>query len=133
MTEHFSNTRIEVIRDELIENGENLGWCKPVYVGDLVFAQGEGQIVGVKWGDKRADREPAISYIMLEAAEHMLGVEAAEEATRGVWDDELCSSALAHALVWSCTYGDLDVESGETGCRDCPWFDKCPTLDDVKD
>lgn len=67
MTEHFPNTRIEAmhdggctsekadairakleapdrptIRDELIENGENLGWCKPVYVGDLVFAQGEG-------------------------------------------------------------------------------------------
>ena len=74
MTEHFSNTHIEITRDELIENGENLGWCKPIYVGDLVFAQGEGQIVGVKWGDKRADREPAISYIMLEAAEHMLGV-----------------------------------------------------------
>lgn len=84
-------------------------------------------------GDKRADREPAISYIMLEAAEHMLGVEAAEEATRGVWHDELCSSALAHALVWSCADGKLDVESGEMGCRDCPWFDVCPTLDDVKD
>lgn len=124
---------LPTIRDELIESGENLGWCKPVYVGDLVFAQSEGQIVSVKWVDKEADREPAISDIMREAAEHMLGAEAVEEATRGVWHDEIISSTLAQELVWRCTCGELDVESGDTGCCNCPWFETCQALDDVQD
>ena len=115
------------IRDELIESGENLGWCKPIQVGGLIFAQNEGQIVSVKWGDEEGGTEPEISSVMLRAAKQLLGEDAVQaEISDGMKPSEM-SSALAQALAWS---DELCGSYCEMGCCDCPWFHECDAMRD---
>lgn len=113
-------------RDHMIANpDENLGWCKPVQVGDLVFAQNEGKIILAQWGDEEAYSDTGIYKLVLRFSEQTLGAETAASVVEGISTDRPAarSRALAEELTLSCVCGEM-------GCYHCPWFGVCDAMND---
>ena len=108
------------IRKKMIENGQNLSWCKPlkhkseaVYlivnegIIDSIIDNGE-ETVRTSIIGKKSD--PAMDEKIKELAKRLNPEYDEYEG----WDD-------THIL--------LNSDFEELGCRDCPWFNSCDAMD----
>lgn len=81
---------IHISSRDLMQPGENLGWCAPYIIADenIKFALNEGEITSIMVNGKEESPEGRNVSELLEKAE-------------------------------------------ETGCTNCPWFEKCAAFDDA--
>ena len=95
------------VKEQMIENGENLSWCKP-YVGDRVsIVMCEGKVASLMIDDSEVD-------VTME------NLVRAAKIVNPNYDDYDGWSA-EHILL----EGNLD----EVGCSECPWFNICDAMD----
>lgn len=101
---------MKTYRDMMMENDENLGWCKPISFlgGRVILAENEGRIVSVQADgedrDELADDLKALAQLVND-----------EYADYKGWDDR----QIIHF-----------AEHEELGCRNCPWFGICEAMDE---
>ena len=96
------------IREEMIENGENLGWCKP-YVSERVKF--------VLYGDIVAMEIDGIDFLVITEED----VKRAARIVNEYYDDY---------SGWDATHILLEGDVKEVGCAECPWFDVCDAMND---
>lgn len=97
-------------RDMMIENQENLGWCKPLSFlgGRVVIALNESQVVCASVDGKTLPECP--------------------ETTRTV--AKLVNPEYSDYINCSDTDIILDAAHKELPCCKCPWFNVCDAMDD---
>ncbi len=97
-------------REIMIENGQNLSWCKPLKhrTDDIFLIVTEGEISGICINGKDENITPET---ITELAKKLN--ESYDEYER--WDD-------THVL--------LDADFEETGCCNCPYFNICEAMED---
>lgn len=99
-------------RELMAENGENLGWCKPLCITahgkQIVICVNEGEIVGCEIdGVKRNANWADIARLVAEDYDDYVGYTDNEIAMEGDWEELPCSS---------CPYfGSCDVMDEEIG------------------
>lgn len=101
------------IREQMKENGENLGWCKP-YVSDdgkYAIAVNEGEIAGMIFDGE--DIAPG----KLDSADII------NKFAKAVNPDFDIYSG------WGDLHIALDGDIKECGCANCPWFGICDAMD----
>ena len=97
-------------REKMMENRENLGWCKPLSYLDsrIIIATNERRVVGVQLDGKDVPAEP--EKLRKIAAMINPGYD---------------TDALEHDFETAvATYGQ------ELPCCECPWFNICDAMDD---
>ena len=99
-------------RQKMIENGENLSWCKPYQIEDsekeVYFTLNEGEIQEIMIDGENID---ATSETIKELAQKY---NPDYDEYEGYSDFEIL----------------MDVNKNELGCKDCPWFKDCQAFDD---
>lgn len=102
-------------RDMMIENQENLGWCKPLSFleGRVVVALNEGKIDCISVDGKTLPSYPkdALANSIRAAA-------------------KLANPEYDEYSGWSDTHILIDADHEELPCCKCPWFDVCDAMDD---
>ena len=95
------------VKEQMIENGENLSWCKP-YVSDRVnVVMCEGKVASLMIDDSEVD-------VTMENL-----VKAAKIVNPNYDDYD----------GWHTTHILLEGDIREVGCAECPWFDRCDAMD----
>lgn len=95
-------------REMMIDNNENLSWCRP-YIHDRVqFSILEGNISGLMIDGDDVDPNPE----SIRTAAQIVNPDYSEYEG---WTD-------LHIL--------LDGDAHECACCDCPWFDVCSAMDE---
>lgn len=97
-------------REMMQENGENLGWCKPLsFLNGRVFVtQAEGSITAMRLDGEDIPVTPENLTLVAKL------VEPCYDDFDG-WDD-------THIIMQS--------DSKELSCCNCPWFDVCDAMDE---
>ena len=98
-------------RNMMIDNEENLSWCKPLSFmdGKIVIALHEG----------------TIDSMIIDGTEVDANDENIQNAAR------LANSSYDCYKGWDDTHILIDAESEELPCRRCPWFDVCAAMDEI--
>lgn len=98
------------VREVMLENGENLSWCKPMKhrIENVFISVNEGEVVGIRVNGKDED----ITDEKIKELAKKLNLD--YDKYEG-WND-------IHIL--------LESDFEELGCKDCPWFDICEAMDD---
>ena len=101
---------MKTYRDFMMENDENLDWCKPLSFlgGRVILAENDGRIHSVQVdGEERDD---------------LVGDE--EKLARLVNDEyEDYKGWSNHQIIHFADHEEL-------GCRNCPWFGICEAMDE---
>ena len=97
-------------REKMIENRENLGWCKPIsyFNGRVIVAINNCQVVGVQLDGTEVPPEPDKLFTIAK----MINPDCDADAINR--DFEIAVGARGH----------------ESPCCGCPWFDACDAMDD---
>ena len=95
-------------REQMMENGENLSWCKPFVSERVSFAMNEGKI----------------ETIIIDG----------EEIDDPTEDDIANAAKIVNPNYddydgWHTTHILLEGDIREVGCAECPWFDRCDAMD----
>ena len=104
-------TQLNGYRKMMIEQGGNLGWCKPISYNDggVILALNEGQIVGLQMDGADLDK---IDNATLETVARRVNPDYADYSG------------------WSLQHIILDANGEELPCCRCPWFGVCDAMDD---
>lgn len=96
----------------MIENGQNVSWCKPLKhrTEDILLIVNEGEISGIRINEKDENVTPEI---ITELAKKL-------------------NESYDEYEGWSDTHILLDADFEELGCSNCPYFDICEAMDDVE-
>ncbi len=97
-------------REIMIENGQNVSWCKPLKhrTEDIFLIVTDGEISGIRINGKD---ENVTAEIIMELAKKL-------------------NESYDEYEGWNDTHILLDADFEELGCRDCPYFDICEAMDD---
>lgn len=99
-------------REMMVENRENLGWCKPVsyFGGRVIVAINEGCAVGIQLNGENVPVNPD----QLRKIAAMIKPDCNADAL----------SRNFETAVNTC--------GRELPCYMCPWFDSCDAMDDLR-
>lgn len=102
-------------RDTMIENQENLEWCKPLSFlgGRVIVALNEGQITCISVDGKTLPSYPENV--------HADSIRTAAKLVNPEYDEY---------SGWPDTHILLEADYEELPCCKCPWFDVCDAMDD---
>lgn len=97
-------------RKMMINDGGNLGWCKPISYrdGEVVLALNEGRIVGLQMDGVDIDGNSPKN------------LEAVARRVNPYYEDY---------SGWSLQHIILDADGEELPCCRCPWFGVCDAMD----
>lgn len=101
------------IREQMIENGQNLGWCKP-YVsndGKYAIAINEGEIAGMILNGEDIGPDKLDSTDILRKFAQTVNPD------------------YSNYSGWGDLHIALEGSIAECGCAGCPWFGICDAMD----
>ena len=106
-------------RDYMVEENENLSWCRP-YIGNRVsIAINEGKPVGLIIDKQEID--PVYAGLL---DGYKFTAEQLERAARAANPDYADYSGHDALRIL------LDGDVRECPCRECPWFSSCDAMDE---
>lgn len=105
--------KLNICRQELLEDGQNIDWCRPYQTEDkkYIFVQNEGDIVGMTLDGKDIPENEYDKHLKIIAQT----IDEDYNEYEGYTDMEIIK-ANAYKMT-------------ELGCRDCPYFWVCDAMD----
>lgn len=100
-------------RKKMIENGENLGWCKPLSFldGKVILAVNEGEVVGLR----------------IDGTDVKINAESVHRVA------EMVNPCYDLYSGWDDMHIIAEAPHKELGCCDCPWFGICDAMENPDD